>query len=123
MSLFLYIKVMKKYIEVKIDIEGLHCWENCDIEEVEYLKYLHRHTFGFLCRLEVSHGDRAVEFIEFKHKIKEYLGKKYYNPKYKCCDFTGQSCETLAEELVNGFNLSQCSVSEDNEFFGIIVRD
>lgn len=111
---------MKKYIEVKLELEGIHAWLNCNIEEVEYLKYPHRHTFGFLCRAEVTHNDRAIEFIEFKHKIKEYLGRKYYNPKYKCCDFTGQSCESLAEELLRQFNLCRCAVSEDNEFWGIV---
>lgn len=114
---------MKKYIEVKLDIEGIHCWESCNIEEVEYLKYPHRHTFSFLCRAEVSHGDRAIEFIEFKHKIKEYIGRKYYDKKYKCCNFIGQSCETLATELLEYFGLCQCSVSEDNEFWGIIISD
>lgn len=111
---------MKKYIEVKIDIEGLHSWPNCNIEEVEYLKYMHRHTFQFFCRAEVSHGDRDIEFIEFKHEIKNYLATKYYNAKYKCCDFTGQSCEMLAEELLIRFGLCRCSVSEDGEFFGIV---
>lgn len=111
---------MKRFIEVKLDIEGLHAWPNCDIEEVEYLKYLHRHTFGFLCRAEVDHGDRAVEFIELKHMIKEYIGRKYYDKKYKCCNFIGQSCETLAEELLREFNLCRCAVSEDNEFWGIV---
>lgn len=111
---------MKKYIQIKLEVEGLHSWPNCNIEEVDYLKYMHRHTFGFLCKLEVAHGDRSVEFIEFKHKIKEYLGKKYYDPKYKCCNFTGQSCETLAEELLLAFNLVECAVSEDNEFWGIV---
>ena len=114
---------MRKYVEVKLDIEGLHCWENCDIEEVGYLKYLHRHTFQFLCRAEVTHNDRDIEFIKFKHEIKDYIGKKYFQLKYKCCDFSGQSCEMLAEELLNRFNLSQCSVSEDGEFFGIVTRD
>lgn len=114
---------MKKYIEIKLDVEGIHCWENCNIEEVEYLKYPHRHTFSFLCRAEVSHGDRDIEFIEFKHKIKEYIGRKYYDKKYKCCNFIGQSCETLAEELIREFNLCRCSVSEDNEFFGIVIAD
>lgn len=111
---------MKKFIEVKLDIEAVHKWENCDIEEVEYLKYLHRHTFQFLCRAEVTHNDRDIEFIKFKHEIKEYIGRKYFDSKYKCCNFTGQSCEMLAEELVKQFNLCRCSVSEDGEFSGII---
>lgn len=110
---------MKRYIEVKLEVEGIHSWPNCNIEEVEYLKYPHRHTFGFLCRIEVTHNDRDIEFIEFKHKIKEYIGKKYYDRKYKCCNFTGQSCESLATELMIEFNLCRCAVSEDNEFWGI----
>jgi hypothetical protein len=111
---------MKKYIEIKLEVEGLHAWETCNIEEVEYLKYPHRHTFVFYCRAEVSHGDRDIEFIEFKHKIKQYIGAKYYDKKYKCCNFIGQSCETLAEELLREFNLCRCAVSEDNEFWGIV---
>lgn len=110
---------MRKYIEVKLDVEGVHCWSNCNINEVDYLKHLHRHTFGFLCRAEVTHGDRAIEFIEFKHKIKEYIGRKYYDAKYKCCNFTGQSCEQIAEELLVEFGLCRCAVSEDAEFWGV----
>lgn len=111
---------MKKYIEVKLDIEGLHSWPNCNIDEVDYLKYMHRHTFQLLCRAEVTHNDRDIEFIEFKHQIKEYIAKRYYDPKYRCCNFTGQSCESLAEELLGVFHLCRCSVSEDGEFWGII---
>lgn len=114
---------MKKYIEVKLDIEGLHSYPNCNIEEVEYLKHMHRHTFQFLCRAEVTHNERDIEFIEFKHQIKDYIDKKYYDLKYKCCNFTGQSCESLAEELLNSFGLCRCSVSEDGEFFGIVIVD
>lgn len=114
---------MRKYIEVKLDVEGLHNFPNCEIEEVEYLKYPHRHTFIFLCRIEVSHENREIEFIEFKHRLKEYIGRKYYDAKYKCCNFIGQSCETLATELLVQFGLTECSVSEDGEFRGIVTAE
>ena len=55
---------MKKYIEVRVDVEGLHQWKDCPLPNVEYLKHLHRHTFQINCRAEVSHGDRDIEFIE-----------------------------------------------------------
>jgi len=29
---------MKKYIEVKLDVEGLHSWPNCNIESVRKVK-------------------------------------------------------------------------------------
>lgn len=111
---------MKKYIEVRLDIEAIHCWPNCNIEEVSYLKHPHRHTFQFLCRVEVTHNDRDIEFIKFKHELKQYLGSKYYSKIQKCCDFGSMSCEALAEEMLTAFNLARCSVSEDGEFFGIV---
>ena len=76
-SLFLYIKVMKKYIEVKLDIEGLHHWPDCNLPHVEYLAHLHRHTFVINCRHEVTDSNREIEFIDFKHKIKQYIAKRW----------------------------------------------
>jgi hypothetical protein len=111
---------LKKYIEVKIDVEGLHQWSNCDLPNVEYLKYLHRHTFQIKCRIQVTHGDRDVEFIDFKHKLNKYIRDNWYDDTYNCCNFKGMSCEHIAENLLCHFNLCHCSVSEDGEFFGII---
>jgi len=110
---------MKKFIIVKLKLEGVHAWKTCNIEEVMYLKDTHRHTFGFTCCLEVSHNDRDVEFIEFQHQIRNYLRLKYYDDvKFNLYDFTGKSCEMLAEELAREFNLAWCEVDEDGEFFG-----
>ena len=111
---------LKKYIEVKIDVEGLHQWSNCNLSNVEYLKYLHRHTFQIKCRREVNHNDRDVEFIDFKHKIKKYINDNWYDWDYECCNFKGMSCEHIAENLLINFDLCRCSVSEDGEFFGIV---
>ena len=114
---------MRKYIEVKLDIEGLHHWPDCNLPHVEYLKHLHRHTFIISCRAEVSHGDRDIEFIDLKHKIKQYVAKTWYDPAYGCCNFGAMSCEHIATDLLNYFGLCQCSVSEDGEFAGIVIAD
>ena len=111
---------LKKYIEVRVDVEGLHQWKDCPLPNVEYLKHLHRHTFQISCRAEVSHGDRDIEFIDFKHKLKKYIAKTWYDGAYGCCNFGGMSCEMIAEDLLNYFGLCQCTVSEDGEFFGIV---
>ena len=111
---------MKKFIEVKLDIEGLHNWPDCNLPHVEYLKYLHRHTFVIHCRAEVSHGNRDIEFIDFKHNIKQFIAKRWYDPTYGCCNFGSMSCEHIAETLLDQFGLCRCSVSEDNEFWGIV---
>lgn len=114
---------MRKYIKIRLDVEGLHNWTNCDIDEVLYLKHLHRHTFQIECTAEVTHGDRDIEFIEFKHKVKEYMARKYYDKHFKCCNFGSMSCEMISEDLLTEFGLSKCSVSEDGEFWGIVYAN
>jgi hypothetical protein len=111
---------MKKYIEVKLDIEGLHHWPDCNLPHVEYLAHLHRHTFVINCRHEVTDSNREIEFIDFKHKIKQYIGKRWFDQAYGCCNFGSMSCEHIATDLLDAFGLCRCSVSEDNEFFGIV---
>jgi hypothetical protein len=111
---------MKKYVEVKLEVEGLHHWPECNLPHVEYLRYFHRHTFGISARAEVSHGDRDIEFIDLKHKIKQYVAKRWYDQAYGCCNFGTMSCEQIAEAILDNFGLCRCSVSEDNEFFGIV---
>ena len=111
---------MRKYIEVKLDIEGLHSWPDCNLPHVDYLAHTHRHTFQILARAEVKHGDRDIEFIDFKHKIKKHIANTWYDPAYGCCNFGAMSCEMIAEDLMTVFGLCRCSVSEDGEFFGIV---
>lgn len=102
-------KKMKTNIIVKLEHSATHYWERCDIEEVMFLKYPHRHTFHFVCKKEVFHDDRDVEFIMLKNRIKGFLNEVY--PK----TFGGMSCESIAKELAYTFELNYCSVMEDNE--------
>ena len=105
-------------IQVKLQVEGVHNWPNCDIEEVDFLKHPHRHIFYIECCREVFHDDRDVEFIAFKRTITNYLEKEYSNGKY--LDFKNKSCEMIAHELLSTFNLDSCYVSEDNENGAIV---
>ena len=82
---------MRKFIEVKLNVEGLHHWPGCDLPNVEYLKDLHRHTFQISCTAEVSHGDRDIEFIDFKHKLRKYIANKWYDTTFECCNFGAMS--------------------------------
>ncbi len=112
---------MKKYVEVRVDVEGLHHWPDCNLPHVDYLAHVHRHTFQILARAEVKHGDRDIEFIDFKHKLKKYIASTYYDALYGCCNFGAMSCEMIAEDILTEFGLDKVSVSEDGEFFGIVV--
>ena len=116
MSLFYYIKIMKTVIFVKLEIEGLHCWPAAKdlFPEVAYLSDPHRHMFHIKCTKEVTHTDRDVEFIMFKHDIKAHFGT-YYKPEIRMCDFGSMSCEMIATELSEKFGCLSVEVSEDDE--------
>lgn len=105
---------MEKVVFCTLQIEGIHSWPGCDIEEVSYLKDPHRHMFHIKAYKEVSHADRDTEFIKLKHQIEQNL-LGFYSGKYKCADFNDMSCEHIAEHLIKMFNLSACEVSEDGE--------
>lgn len=98
-----------------LQVEGTHCWANCDIPEVEYLKYPHRHIFGIKATAVVDHGDRDIEFIMLKHQIQSYLNTKYFNATSNLHVFGSRSCEMIARELIEEFDLIECEVSEDHE--------
>jgi hypothetical protein len=72
---------------------------------------------------QVFHDDRDVEFIDFKRQLIKYVTEKYFDSEYDCCNFRSCSCEQLARELFIKFELSYCSVTEDQENGGEITID
>ena len=111
----------KQEIYVTLQIEGIHNWPDCNIEEVQFLKYPHRHLFGIKAYKEVGHSNRDIEFIELKHSIQEYLRKKYWNKEKRIYLLGAKSCEMLAIELIQEFDLIKCEVNEDNENGSIVT--
>lgn len=105
---------MKTNIVVNLTVEGLHFWKTCSIKEVDFLKNTHRHLFYITCKKEVAHDDRDIEIIMFKRRIKEFLKENYYGDGI-ILKFGSMSCEMIAKELVQEFNLTYCLVLEDNE--------
>lgn len=98
-----------------LQVEGVHRWLECPIEEVSYLRDYHRHIFHVKASVNVTHDDRFVEFIELKHKIQAYLRSRYWNQEWQLLHFGDRSCEMIARELISEFHLSECEVSEDGE--------
>ena len=109
-------------IIARLQIEGIHRWQNCPIEEVSYLRDYHRHVFHIIGKAYVKHSDRDIEFIQLTHEIRRYLLSKYYTQKYSCCFFDNNSCEMLAHELSHQFDLYECEVNEDGESGAIVQR-
>jgi hypothetical protein len=106
---------VKIFIVVNFTLEGLHQWTSCDIEQVDYLRNLHRHVFYFNVKVPVTHLHRDIEIIKLKHELVSYFVTKYLDEKYSCCNFGTMSCEELATELLSITNGHEASVLEDNE--------
>lgn len=130
-------------IIVNFAIEGLHRWKEAAevAPTVSFLQYGHRHMFHVCCKKRVSHSDRDIEIILFKREIQAYLQGKYgefitaiipdpskgseatkNGQVFSYCDFRGRSCEMIAEELVEKFDLDYCSVLEDNENGAEVIK-
>jgi len=109
------------------EIEGTHNWPACPFDEVAYLRAPHRHMFHVKAHKEVTHSDRDVEFIMLKHEMINYMLRKWASdgtknqPCHKVCGFGAMSCEMIAKDLIERFDLLQCEVSEDGEN-GAVVR-
>ena len=106
---------MKKAIVVTFELGGIHCWPECEIEKVSYLKNRHRHSFHFLATKVVTDSDREIEIISFKNRIIATLNVEYYNPNTSELDFGTMSCEHIAEWMTEEFELDSCEVLEDGE--------
>lgn len=107
-----------------LSFEGIHNWPGCPIDEVRYLRDLHRHIFHVRAVREVSHDDRDVEFIWFKHRIEQFIQDRFeaYDPFSKTRYLGATSCEYLANELMDEFDLCECEVNEDGENGSIVTR-
>lgn len=106
---------INKYITITFQIEGIHRWEQCNIDSVYYLKNDHRHVFHFEIHKIVDHNNRDIEFINLKNQIIQSFGKQ---PVL----FNNKSCEDIAEELLFKFNLDFVKVTEDNENGAIVKK-
>ncbi len=93
-------------IIVRLQYEAIHHWKDAD----NYLKHPHRHIFHVEAKKPVTHDDRDIEFIELKNQMEAYALAKWSNGK------THQaSCEMMARDFIEQFDLSYCRVMEDNE--------
>ena len=102
---------MKRYIVIKTQFEGIHCWPECDTPEVIFLKHPHRHIFYVMMKWEVFHNDRDKEFITMKRLVEDYISLHFRGK-----NLGRMSCEDLADKLHFKFKDS-CFVSvfEDDE--------
>jgi len=103
---------MDSFIIIRTQFEGVHWWEDAP-EEVNFLRYPHRHLFKIAAKIYVTHSNRELEFFMVKHKIDLF-----------CKKIKLESCESIAaqiaEYLIKNYGSRQMSieVSEDGENCG-----
>lgn len=96
-------KNIKRFIEVQVVKEGIHCYPAANMDPalggVAYLANEHFHYFYITVKLEVHYNDRDVEFQLFRR----YLDGLFDT---KVVDLNNKSCEMIAEELIYKINSS-----------------
>ena len=112
---------IKEEVFCTLQIDGTHSWPDCPFDEVAFLCDNHRHMFHIKAFKQVYHDDRDVEFIMLKRQIQEYVNGKYFIPGYATHVFGAMSCEMIARELIEKFELSRCEINEDNENGAILT--
>tara|TARA_B000000609_G_scaffold62184_1_gene46299 strand:+ start:752 stop:1258 length:507 start_codon:yes stop_codon:yes gene_type:complete len=116
------LKLADRSIWVTFRKEGIHKYpaalEDPDLAtgdeyDVSFLGYPHRHIFHFKVRIQVTHNDRDIEFIQFKRWL-EKLYEGTLQLDYK-------SCEMIADDLYEAISAKypgrfvEIDVAEDGE--------
>lgn len=115
--------MIKKYVEIITDFQGIHNWSSCPIKEVEFLKYPHRHKIIVTAKIETT-ADREIEFFMLKNEVDEIIDELFGKEKTK--ELLNRSMETISEliYLKLRMNYKDCdievSASEDGQVRGII---
>ena len=112
---------MRRYVLCAVAVEGFHCWPGAPEGSLEYLRHRHRHIFQVCMKFQVRDNDREIEINQRQNEITRYLLGQYGNGD-GACEFGGLACEHIAEELLEHFGASACTVLEDGFGGAEIVR-
>lgn len=112
----------RRMIWVTFSREGTHCYPAAatdpalatgDEYDVSFLASPHRHIFHFRVAIEVKHGNRDIEFIQFKRWLEKlYMGTLQLD--HKSCEMIA---DDLYEQIATRYPNRDCeiTVSEDGE--------
>jgi len=117
--------MLTTYIVVSTSFVGLHAWNDCDIEEVGFLRNLHRHIFHVTVKWKVKGDNRELEFFVCKERVDLFIHSRWpYVQEAGYGRFLGgRSCEMIAKEIMEGVNADFVSVFEDNENGAEVQKD
>ena len=104
---------VKKNIWVTFQKEGIHKYPNAP-DEVEFLRYPHRHIFKFKVQIEVYNDDRDIEFFIFKRWLESLYTDDTLELDYKSCEMIADDLAKEIKDKYSGRWLA-IDVSEDGE--------
>ena len=104
---------VKKNIWVTFQKEGIHKYPNAP-DEVDFLRYPHRHMFHFKVQIEVYNDDRDIEFFIFKRWLESLYADDILQLDYKSCEMMADDLAKQIKDKYPGRRLS-IDVSEDGE--------
>lgn len=110
-------------IRVKTQFRGFHRWKDAP-KQVAFLRDYHRHVFHVEIEMNVTHGDRELEFFIIQSALDSYIKTNIFGK------WLDMSCEDIAEQILvshlrekYGENRAyKVTVSEDGENAGIVFE-
>ena len=103
----------QKLIWVTFQKEGIHKYPDAP-DEVDFLRYPHRHMFHFKVQIEVYNDDRDIEFFIFKRWLESLYADDILQLDYKSCEMMADDLAKQIKDKYPGRQLS-IDVSEDGE--------
>ena len=107
------LRKVKKNIWVTFQKEGIHKYPDAP-DEVDFLRYPHRHIFKFKVQIEVYNDDRDIEFFIFKRWLESLYADDTLQLDYKSCEMMADDLAKQIKDKYPGRQLS-IDVSEDGE--------
>lgn len=101
-----------KMIWVTFQKKGFHRYPDA-LEDVSYLRHVHRHLFKFKVGVEVTHDNRDIEFHQFLNWV-EGLYEGILDVDYKSCEMMANDLYRKIEEKFGSLR-AFISVAEDGE--------
>jgi hypothetical protein len=109
----LTLRKVKKSIWVTFQKEGIHKYPDAP-DEVDFLRYPHRHIFKFKVQIDVEHDDRDIEFFIFKRWLESLYQGNILQLDYKSCEMIADDLAKKIKDKYPGRRLA-IDVSEDGE--------
>lgn len=110
-------------------VELVHGWPGVvnfaeDLGDVQYLQHPHRHRFFIRAYVgNLTHTDRAVEFINLSHKIEQFICNRFPADVNGVRNIGPMSCEMIGEMILDEFEyITSVDVSEDDENGSVVSR-